>query len=93
MDHQIFISSYVLSDLASIHPFIACFLGSIPVPIVVGWVLQEADSEMEFSVQDIYQRVFLGIDSYRRREKWEKLSCSVYLTRASTNHMGKLKPK
>ena len=93
MDHQIFISSCVLSDPASIHPFIVCFLGSIPVPIVVGWVLQEADSEMVFSVLDIYQRVSLGIDNHRRREKWEKLSCSVYLTTASTNHMGNLKPK
>lgn len=92
MDHQIFVSSCVLSDPASIHPFIACFLGSIPVPIVVGWVLKEADSEMEFSVQDIYQRVSLEIDNHRRRGKWE-LSCSVYLTTASTNHMGNPKPK
>lgn len=49
----------MVSNSVSKQYFIAFFIELLLAPAVADWVIQEADSEMEFSVQDAYQGVSL----------------------------------
>ena len=58
----------MVSNSVSKQYFIAFFLGLLVAPAVADWVIQEADSEMEFSVQDAYWGVSLVLTTVEGRE-------------------------